>query len=120
MVFCQTIDYAYFMSRLAQLQALHKESPEDSFLLFALAKEFEGMGDDEAALQHYLMLSERDPRYVGLYYHLAKLYERRGDAAAAWSTYSKGMETARAARDEHAYRELAGARLELGDEEDFA
>ena len=40
-------------------------------------------------------------------------------APTAWKTYNEGMEVARAAGDQHALSELAGARLELGDEEDF-
>lgn len=108
------------MSRLDQIKAMLADSPDDSFLLFALAKEYEGQQQDDLALQHYLQLQQQDPAYVGLYYHLAKLYERQGRADDAWRTYSAGMEVARQQQDRHALSELAGARLELGDEEDFA
>lgn len=101
------------------LTALLNESPNDSFLLFAIAKEHEGQGDDERALQYYQQLHQADPHYVGLYYHLGKLYERQQKPAQAWKAYSAGMDAARRAGDQHALSELAGARLELGDEEDF-
>ena len=63
--------------RLKQLQGFLENSPNDSFLLFAIAKEYEGLGQDEQALEHYLLLTQTDPGYIGTYYHLAKLYERK-------------------------------------------
>lgn len=105
--------------RLQQLQSLLAEDPQDDFLLFALAKEYEKKGDDAQALHYYERLRQHHPGYVGLYYHLAKLWERRGDAPAAFRIYTEGMEVARRAGDQHALSELAGARLLLGDEDDF-
>lgn len=106
-------------SRLHQLLAYHEASPKDSFLLFALAKEYEKMGDDDKALHHYLKIREHDPGYVGVYYHLGKLYEKIGSADLAFSTYRTGMDVARQAGDQHALSELAEAKLMLGDDEDF-
>jgi len=50
-------------------------SPDDSFLLFAIAKEHEKAGATDEALEYYLKLTATDPDYVGTYYHLGKLYE---------------------------------------------
>lgn len=108
------------MTRLDQLKQLLHESPNDSFLYFALAKEYEKLGDDEQALQWFEELRTRDPAYVGLYYHLGKVHERLTQPARAFRTYTAGMEIARQQGDQHALSELAGARLALGDEEDFA
>ena len=106
-------------SRLEQLLGLLQSSPNDSFLLFALAKEYEGAGQKAKALEYYLQLQQSDPAYVGLYYHLGKLYETQGEEKKAWLTYSDGMKVAQQTGDQHALSELAGARLNLGDEEDF-
>lgn len=106
-------------NRLDQLQQLLADSPDDAFLLFALAKEYEKLGDGEKAMQFYLRLAERHPDYVGNYYHLGKAYEAVGDPSKAFFTYKKGMQVARAARDQHSYNELAAAKLFLGDDEDF-
>ena len=38
----------------------------------------------------------------------------------AWKIYTRGMEVTKRLGEQHAMRELAGARMELGDEEDFA
>jgi tetratricopeptide (TPR) repeat protein len=106
-------------NRLGMLLELLRESPHESFLLFAIAKEYEKTGDREQALQYYQRLERDDPDYVGTYYHLGKLYEQLQDTTAAFRTYTAGMDTARKLLDQHAYSELAGARLALGDEDDF-
>jgi tetratricopeptide (TPR) repeat protein len=106
-------------TRLTQLLAFHESNPADSFVRFALAKEFELQGDDEKALQHYLHLVEKDPNYVGTYYHLGKLYEKLENFNKAFQAYKKGMEIALQEGDQHAYNELAAAKLNLGDDEDF-
>ena len=106
------------MTRLEQLQSLLTDSPQDSFLLFALAKEFESRGDDTQARRHYEQLREADAGYIGLYYHLGKLLERQQDFAGAVAVYRDGMERARSAGDLHALSELAGAKLELEDEDE--
>lgn len=106
-------------SRLDQLHQLLSESPDDSFLLFALAKEYEKQEDWQEALSWYLRLLKQDAAYLGTYYHLGKLYEKLDQPQKARSTYTQGMETARQQGDQHALSELAGARLALGDEDDY-
>ncbi len=105
--------------RLQRLLNLLAESPADSFLLFAIAKEYEGAGDTEQAGVYYRRLLDKDPDYVGVYYHLAKLYESQGLHREAFQTYSAGMQIAQKTGDRHALGELAAARLNLGEEEDF-
>jgi tetratricopeptide (TPR) repeat protein len=105
------------MSRLSQLFQLLESSPEDSFLLFAIAKEHEKAGDDAQALTYYLRLRKADPGYVGLYYHLGKLFVRQEDLDQALEAYDTGLDVAKKAGDQHAYRELAEARMEIADEE---
>ena len=107
------------ITRLNQLLAFHQANPKDSFILFALAKEHEKLGDDEKALHYYEQLTRQDPGYVGVYYHLGKLHEKMGDPATAFSIYKTGMDVARQAGDQHALSELAEAKLSLGDDDDF-
>lgn len=107
------------MSRLDQLLEFLKSSPNDSFITFALAKEYEKHNQTDKALEHYLQLTQNAPDYVGTYYHLGKLYERLQVFEEAFATYKRGMEVARKLGDQHALSELAGAKLSLGDEEDF-
>ncbi len=104
--------------RLKQLQAMLADSPGDAFLQFAIAKEYEKMGDEENAYRYYTELLENDPDYVGLYYHLGKWHERRDQPEKARQIYEKGMEAARRLDDRHALDELSAARLILGDEDE--
>lgn len=103
--------------RLQQLLSLQADSPNDAFLIFALAKEHEKLGNRDMAFEHYLRLVEGSPDYVGTYYHLGKLYVQIGNIEAAISVYKAGMEVAKQANDRHAFSELAGAKLEISDED---
>lgn len=104
--------------RLPLLQQILDANPNDSFALFAIAKEYEGMNDLQQALQFYQRLLGSNPAYVGLYYHLGKLYEKLVQPATALQTYRDGMAVARQAGDMHAFGELNAARLELDDSDD--
>ena len=108
------------MTRKDQLLQLLEASPRDAFLRFALAKEWEKEGNDATALNLYRSLLNDQPEYVGTYYHLGKTLERMQRPQEAWKIYTRGMAVTKQAGEQHAMRELAGARMELGDEEDFA
>ncbi len=105
--------------RLEQLIGFLKASPNEPFILFAIAKEYEKLDDKKNALAFYQKLEQNNPDYVGTYYHLGKLYEQLGADAKAFQTYKTGMEIAQKAGDQHSLSELAGAKMELGDEDDF-
>lgn len=103
------------MDRIARLKEFLTANPHDNFVQHALALEYIKEGDDATARSHFEALLQRDPAYVGSYYHLAKLLERTGDTAGAIACYERGMEQARAAGDRHAYGELQSAHEELSD-----
>jgi tetratricopeptide (TPR) repeat protein len=94
------------------------DEPNEPFLLFAIAKEFEGANDLAQARTHYEKLRQTNPNYVGTYYHLGKLYEKLELIEQAIETYATGMNIAKAERDNHALAELAGAKLNLVDDDD--
>ncbi len=100
-------------ARLLQLEKLLSENPKDSFVLFAIAKEYESMDQADLAREQYVQLLNGDPDYVGAYYHLGKLYEELGRETEALQTYETGIRKAEAQGDQHSKRELAEARLNL-------
>lgn len=104
--------------RLELLLQMLEQNPRDSFMLFALAKEHERLGDPAEALAFYERLQEADPGYVGLYYHLGKLFETLDRSEEALSTYRRGMEVARTAGDAHALGELREAFYQAGGDDD--
>ena len=104
--------------RLQQLLSFIADSPDDAFLLFALAKEYEGQGATENAFKYYLQLQQTNPDYVGLYYHLGKLQEKNGQFDDALSTYKQGIAVAQKIGDRHALGELMEAKMNIDDEDD--
>ncbi len=101
------------MERIEKLKEFLKQNPEDSFLQHALALEYIKAGDEARAQKLFEDILLREPEYIGSYYHLAKLFERKGDAEAAIKWYEKGMEQAKKAGENHAYNELRSAYEEL-------
>jgi tetratricopeptide (TPR) repeat protein len=101
------------MNRIEQLQSFLAESPDDNFLIHALALEFVKQGDEQSALSSFLKNLENSPAYVPTYYHLGKLYERIDETEKAIEIYQKGMEAAKNAGDNHAFSELRSVHDEL-------
>lgn len=99
--------------RIVKIKQMLNDMPDDSFLQHALALEYIKLGDDGQARQLFETLLNREPGYVGSYYHLAKLLERNRLEAEAVKVYEKGMEEAKKAGDNHALGELRGAWEEL-------
>lgn len=103
------------MDRIERLKAFLKANADDSFVQHALALEYIKLGNDQEAEQLFRNLLQSNEDYVGSYYHLAKLLERRRDRDAAIAVYEKGMAKAKALGDNHAYSELLMAYEDLND-----
>ncbi len=99
--------------RLQQLLHFLKEDPNDGFLRFALAKEYEKQEDFDNALKFYLELYNAQPDYIGLYLHLGGLYEKLSDSSNAMRIYSEGLVVAKNLNDFHAASELNTAKMNL-------
>jgi tetratricopeptide (TPR) repeat protein len=106
------------MSRIDQIRQFLQDSPNDSFLRYALAQELQKQGDVEAAKEAYLWLTDNQPSYVATYYHLGKLLIAQGEMEAALAWFNLGIEHAKAAKELHALSELQSAKLELEYEDD--
>ena len=101
------------MDRISKLKEFLAANPTDNFLQHALALEYIKLGDDEKARDLFEEIINREPGYIGSYYHLAKLQERLGETDKAVQVYKKGMEEAIKVGDNHAFGELRGAFEEL-------
>lgn len=102
-------------ARLKLLQQMLEEKGPDSFVLYAIAMEYAQKGDVDLALHYYQRLLTTDPEYIGLYYHLGKLYQRLGRLAEARQTFEAGIRRSMN-RDAHACRELREALQQLEEE----
>lgn len=101
------------MDRINTLKEYLFESPDDPFLLHALALEYIKKGNESDARLLFETILSRDAGYVGSYYHLAKLLERTGDTNEAIKVYEKGMAACKQAGDNHSYNELQAAYEDL-------
>lgn len=101
------------MERIEKIKAMLAENSTDSFLQHALALEYIKVGNDSDAKALFQSLLNREPGYIGSYYHLAKLLERIGETDEAIKVYEKGMEEAKKAGDNHSLSELRSAFEEL-------
>ena len=104
------------MDRIEKLKEFLQANGTDSFLQHALALEYIKAGNDVSAEKLFAEILEREPGYIGSYYHLGKLLERKGNIAGAIHTYAKGMDEAKKASDNHSYSELQGALEEIDGE----
>lgn len=92
--------------RLEQLFNFLKTSPDEPFILYAIASEYVKRNDLTKALYYFQELVDKRPDYVGTYYHFGKLYEALGRKEEAVETYQKGMLAAKQMNDTHAFSEL--------------
>lgn len=102
--------------RIEKLKEFLVRDPSDSFSKFALALEYVNLSELDKARTLFEDLQSNDPDYLGVYYHLGKLYEKLDEAGLAIITYNKGIEAAENAGDEHSASELHQALLEIESE----
>lgn len=103
-------------SRVKKLKEFLEADPADSFSRFALALEHLKADDTDTARNHFEHILKHDPEYVGVYYHLGKLYQLTGQPRKALKTFTTGIAAARKANDLHAASELEQAVSELEEE----
>lgn len=80
----------------------------NAFTLFAIAKEYEALGDSDKALQYYAQLENNFPEDTGFYYHYAQLMQLNNNMGEFKRIIKKGMEYCKKAADSHALAELHG------------
>lgn len=100
-------------SRIATLAKAVKEHPNDSFYKFTLALEMLKINEQQKARVLFEAIRAQDPAYIGVYYHLAKLYTELGENKKALSTYKEGIRIAEEQQDMHTKSELSAALMNL-------
>jgi tetratricopeptide (TPR) repeat protein len=100
-------------ARLEKLLEFIKEQPDDIFLKYALAMEYQGLNDIGKTKEYFEEVVKVDKNHVAAYYQLGKIFERLNDETSAISIYEKGMEAAKLKNDSRSMRELKTALDEL-------
>lgn len=99
--------------RIQKLREFLKADPDDSFTNFALALEYVKLNQLQDALDLFLKIKNHNPEYVGVYYHLGKLYEQLEQPDAATECYKTGIGIAHRLQELHTANELQQALQEL-------
>ena len=99
--------------RLNQLLFFLEENPNSPFILFALAKEYEKIGNDAQAGHHFKKLVQEHPSYVGTYYHYGKWLEEMEEPEEALAIYIQGIQVATQEKNQHVKSELMNAKMNL-------
>jgi len=100
-------------SRLTTLLQYLVDQPNDAFLLFAIAKEYETADELNKALTYFVRLKENHPDYIGVYLHLGNLYESIQQVNLALQIFTEGIELAKKTGDFHSLSELNNAKTNL-------
>ena len=95
-------------SRLMQLQAFLEEDPNDPFLLYALATEYQPT-DVGKALVYFEQLLANHPDYLATYYQVAHLYAELGREEQAKQAFEKGIAKAKDQKQAKTEQELQNA-----------
>lgn len=94
--------------RIASLQQMLQETPNDPFLLYALALEHRSNNPQQSLLL-FRQLLEQHAHYLPTYYHAAALHAELGELQEAKSIYQQGIALAQEQQDAHTLRELRNA-----------
>lgn len=101
------------MNRIDKILEFLSQQPKDNFLRHALALEYIKLEALTKARDLFIEILTDSPDYIGSYYHLAKVLEKLDQRQEAIEWYEKGMEAAKLAKEDHAYRELQSAYEDL-------
>lgn len=103
--------------RIENLQNFLIEDPDDHFSRYALALEYQRLGDDTKAAELFSYLLEHVPDYLAAYYQYGKLLEKQQNAEKAAHIFKMGIAIAQKQGNGKTKRELESALSELSDDE---
>ncbi len=93
-------------TRREKLEARLQEDPHDVFLNYSYAMELAKTGDVPAAGQAFETVLALDSRYVPAYFQQGQMLAGAGLIAEARAILQRGIQVARAVRDDHALGEM--------------
>lgn len=96
-----------------------KKNPKDSFSKFALALELLKREQVTKAILLFESILEQEPDYLGVYYHLGKLYQQTGNVQKAGELFTKGIKLAEEKNNSRTKSELSEAFETLKIETDY-
>lgn len=102
-------------SRLEQLIEMLNAEPQDAFLRYAIALEYEAAGNITEAISRIESLLTDNPDYLGAYYKLGQLHEISDSKEKALDVYQRGAVVAKSQNNTKTLGEINTAILLLED-----
>ncbi|HEX2600122.1 MAG: tetratricopeptide repeat protein [Acidobacteriota bacterium] len=102
------------MDRLAMLNEILAQNPNDAFARYGLAMEYSKSGEVEQALDEFNKLLVANPDYTPGYFMAAQTLARENRTAEAKKMLSEGIASAKRTSNAHAQSEMEAMLAELG------
>lgn len=97
------------ISRISQLEQMHRQEPQDAFVHYALAMELSRLGRPSEAVAAFTAVITEHPNYAAAYFMCGRTLEQMGRLDEAGDMYRAGISAARRGGDEHAAVEMQAA-----------
>ena len=101
------------MDRVAILQQILEQNPNDAFARYGLALEYANKGDSDTALSEFARLIEVNPDYTPAYQMSAQTLMKTGREDEARKMLENGIACASRTRNQHALAEMRALLDEL-------
>ena len=101
------------MDRIAMLQEILAQNPNDSLARYGLAMEFANTGESETALSEFARLLAANPDYTAAYQMSGQILMRLGREDEAGKMLQEGVASAVRTRNQHARAEMEAMLDEL-------
>jgi len=101
------------MDRIAALNDILTQNPDDAFARYGLAMEYSNQGDLDRALAEFSILLERHPDYTAGYFMAAQTLVRAQRNDEALTYLQNGIAAARRTGNLHAQSEMEAMLAEL-------
>jgi predicted Zn-dependent protease len=102
------------MDRIAALNELLTQNPNDAFARYGLAMEYSNQGDLDRALAEFAILLKATPDYTAGYFMAAQALARADRVGDAKKMLTDGIASARRTGNMHARSEMEAMLAELG------
>ena len=102
------------MNRVAMLQEILEQSPDDAFARYGLALEYSNSGQVAEALDEFGKLLSKHPDYTAGYFMAAQTLAKAERVEEAKKMLGDGISSAKRTGNAHALSEMEGMLAELG------
>lgn len=102
------------MDRVAMLNEVLSQNPNDAFARYGLALEYSNQGNVEQALKEFGKLLSAHPDYTAGYFMAAQALARANRVEEAKTMLTDGISSAKRTGNAHAQSEMEGMLAELG------